>query len=290
MSDATLPALSRWGRTSSGVRSLIVAALACAWISLEGWWRGEALVASLDTTTTIAVAAATFVASIAARMRMTARGERVIAGELAALMLAASALPLALLFAAYVVACLLSIASVVAGWTLILVVVLLAGIVHLTAWLGFLLGVAGAEESPAFILVWGAIWYLILAALGAWAFDDAHAMWTFAMCRVVLRLRTELPPWSWALAELRALVAGVSLVRLEAHQLAVATGMLVALPVTVALRWGRRLLAAAPRLRVYLPMSSAPLPDGAPLISPALRAPATWLAALMCGALLAWRT
>lgn len=274
---------------SPGRMAIVVTVMGMAWLLLELTLRGDRATVVPDRTLLVAGATLAVVVGLAARARMTMRGELAVARDLAVVLLLVISLFPALMLVIYAVAMATSAGVVSVSWALWGLVVALAVVLQLAIFaLCAGLALATFKEGIAMLFLAGIVAVLVSVAANKVSGDPADA-WNFAVYRWA-RARAELiPAWTFAFEALREAVAPLDHRRLMSALSSVAGGTAAGLIASALLRVGRQRLMARASWRPWLPMASAPVPDTSPLLDGRILRPLVAYALVTWSAVLVWR-
>jgi len=272
-----------------GRMAVVVTLMGLAWLLLELALRGDRATVVPDRTLLLAGASLAVVVGLAARARMTMRGELAVARDLAVVLLLVISLFPALMLVVYAVAMATSAGVVSLSWALWGAAVVLAVVVQLAIFAALAgLALATFKEGIAMLFLAGIFAAVVSFVANRITGDPADA-WNFAVYRWVQGRAALIPEWTFAFQALRDAVAPLDHRRLMSALSSVAGGTVVGLVVSALLRAGRQQLMAHATLRPWLPMAAAPVPDTSPLLDGRILRPLVVYALVTWTVVLIWK-
>ncbi|MCC6316912.1 MAG: hypothetical protein IT361_04395 [Gemmatimonadaceae bacterium] len=269
--------------------ALVAFLMGTSWVATEVTLRGGEGGIVIDWMLVTTCAMIGTVVGLGTRGRMTTAGEVAANTELAELVVLAMFMLPALMLVVYGVALLLSAGIVTAEWAVWVVAITLSVLLQLTVYalaIGMLVAIA---EAGIVGLVGVVVYIVFITAMGLRFAGDGTAAWDFTITRWVGGFREGIQPWTFVVTALRRALAPLDHGALMSVLGSVVLGALLALGGALTLRGARRALMRYVRLRPYLPMGAAPVPDSVPLIDRRLLFPAATYIALLFGTILVVR-
>jgi hypothetical protein len=272
-----------------GRMAVVVTVMGLAWLLLELALRGDRATVVPDWTLLIAAASLAVVVGLAARARMTMRGELAVARDLAVVLLLVISLFPALMLVVYAVAMATSAGVVSLSWALWGVTVVLAVVVQLAIFAACVgLAMATFKEGIAMLFLAG-IFAAVVSVVANKVTGDPADAWNFAVFRWAQGRAALIPEWTFAFQALREAVAPLDHRRLMSALSSVAGGTAAGLVISALLRLGRQRLMARAAWRPWLPMAAAPVPDASPLLDGRILRPLVVYALVTWSAVLTWK-
>ena len=245
------------------------------WLLLEHHLRGGLPDVHLVIPMVAILAVAGLVLGLAIRARVSMEAElRVNTEMLGVVSLSLFLLPAALLVV-YAVTLLLSFLIVAVIWALWGIAVALLFVLQLAIYASplIILGLAVSEDELAGGAVGAAVLIGVVTVIGYAVGDSIGSAWNFSMVEWMVDHARHIPPWTFLFDRLRATLMVMDHGRLCTHVLSIMVGMTAGFVGAVAARQVRLLLMRNHTFRPYLPMASAPLPDGVPMLEQQQLAP-----------------
>lgn len=272
-----------------GHMAIVTMVMGSAWLFLEFTLRGTPATLIPDWTLLIGGGVMAVGVGLAARARMTMRGELAVVREFAVVVLLVISLFPALMLVLYGVAMTTSAGVVSLSWALWGVAVVIAIMVQLAVFAGLVLLVLASFKEGAGMLLFAALYAFIVSVVANAITDDPADAWNFALYRWTRARASLIPEWTFVFHALRAAIAPLDHVRLMSALASIVGGACAGLVLSTLLRAGRQQLMTHARLRPWLPMAAAPVPDTSPLLDERILPPLVTYALITWAVVLVWR-
>lgn len=274
---------------TAGRTAIVGTVMGVAWLMLELALRGERAAVQPDWTLLLAGGSMAVGVGLAARARMTMRGELAVARELSVVVLLVISLFPAAMLVLYAIAMTTSAGVVSLSWVLWGAAVTIGVLVQLAIFAVFIgLAMSTFKEGVAMLFLAG-IFAVVVCVIANRVTGDPADGWNFAVYRWVKGRASLIPEWTFAFQALRDSVAWLDHRRLMSALASVAGGAAAGLLVSAALRAGRQQLMARAAWRPWLPMAAAPVPDTSPLLDGRILRPLVVYALVTWSVVLVWK-
>lgn len=250
------------------------------WLAWEYWWRGSVDALAVLPGVALPIVGAGVLIGLAARPRMSMRGELAVAAEVIASGWLGAFGPPAVMLLVYLMVLVGSVVVAFGAWVAWTVVFLLAVVLFALMWLaviGVVVGLVAAFQSDEKGNALALLLLSILVGGGGLSGQSSvfhlseEAVIEGGIIRLAFHWTGWIPAWTFALDWTHQQLAALDHGWMISLLASIAAGILGATGAAMAARLGRQRLMRDTRLRPYLPLAAAPVADAQDLLAPATR-------------------